>query len=67
MSVLQTAIATLPFLLSLASRNCNAIAPCLISSLFTVLLSGEPPRAAMAWCIGVLIAAVAVRERLRTL
>jgi hypothetical protein len=65
-SALQLLIAALPFLLSLVSRTSKAIAPCLIASLFTVLLSGEPPRAAMAWCIGLLIAAVAVRERLRT-
>lgn len=67
MSALQISIAALPFLLSLVSRTSRAIAPCLIASLFTVLLSGEPPRAAMAWCIGLLIAAVAVRERLRAI
>jgi hypothetical protein len=67
MSVLQMAIAALPFLLSLASRNSNAIAPCLLTSIFTVLLDGEPHRAVMAWCIGVLIAAVALRERLRAI
>jgi len=64
-STLQLLIAALPFLLSLVSRTSKVIAPCLIASLFTVLLSDEPPRAAMAWCIGLLIAAVAVRERLR--
>lgn len=57
----------MPFLLSLVSRSGKAIAPCLLLSIFTVLLGDEPPRAAMAWCIGFLIAAVAVRERLRTL
>jgi len=67
MSVLQISIATMPFLLSLVSRSGKAIAPCLFASIFTVLLGDEPPRAAMAWCIGILIAAVAVRERLRTL
>jgi len=65
MSVLQISIAAMPFLLSLVSRNSKAIAPCLFTSIFTVLLSDEPPRAAMAWCIGVLIAAAALRERLR--
>lgn len=64
-STLQLLIAALPFLLSLVSRTGKVIAPCLIASLFTVLLGDEPPRAAMAWCIGLLIAAVAVRERLR--
>jgi hypothetical protein len=67
MSVLQSAIAALPFLLSLASRTGKAIAPCLMASILTVLLGGEPYHAVMAWCLGVLIAAVAVRERLRTL
>jgi uncharacterized membrane protein len=67
MSVLQISIAALPFLLSLVSRTSRAIAPCLLASMFTVILSGEPPRAAMAWCVGVLIAAVAVRERLRSI
>lgn len=65
MNVLQISIAAMPFLLSLVSRSSKAIAPCLLTSIFTVLLGDEPPRAAMAWCIGILIAAVAVRERLR--
>ncbi|HEV2154637.1 hypothetical protein [Bradyrhizobium sp.] len=67
MDVLQIALAALPFLLSLASRNGKAIAPCLLASIFTVLLGGEPHRAVMAWCVGVLIAAVALRERIRTI
>jgi hypothetical protein len=67
MSVLHITIAALPFLLSLASRTSKAIAPCLLMSVLTVLLGDEPHRAVMAWCIGVLIAAVAIRERLRTL
>ena len=67
MDVMQTAIATLPFLVSLASRNGKAIAPCLLTSIFTVLLGGEPHRAVIAWCVGVLIAAVALRERLRAI
>ncbi|MDH6258296.1 hypothetical protein [Bradyrhizobium sp. BR13661] len=67
MGGLQITIAALPFLLSLVSRNSNAIGPCVVFSIFTVLHGDEPPRAAVAWCIGLLIAAVAVRERLRTL
>ena len=66
MSVLQISIAAMPFLFSLASRSGKAIAPCLLAGIFTVLLGSEPPRAAMAWCVGLLIAAVALRERLRT-
>jgi hypothetical protein len=65
MGVLQISIAALPFLFSLASRNGNAIAPCLVASILTVLLGEEPHRAVVAWCVGVLIAAVAFRERLR--
>lgn len=67
MSVLQISIAAMPFLLSLASGTRKAIAPCLLASIFTVLFSDEPRRAAIAWCVGTLIAAVAVRERLRTI
>jgi len=65
MIVLQISIAAMPFLLSLVSRSAKAIVPCLLSGIFTVLLRDEPSRAALAWCIGILIAAVAVRERLR--
>jgi hypothetical protein len=64
MNVVQISIAAMPFLLSLASRSGKAIAPCLLAGIFTVLFGNEPPRAAMAWCVGLLIAAVAVRERL---
>ncbi|SEN19515.1 hypothetical protein [Bradyrhizobium sp. OK095] len=67
MDVLQISIAALPFLLSLVSRSSKAIAPCLLASIFTVLLGEEPHRAVVAWCVGVLIAAVALRERLRTI
>jgi hypothetical protein len=67
MSVLQISIAALPFLLSLASRSGKVIAPCLLASIFTVLLGEEPHRAAVAWCVGTLIAAVALRERLRAI
>jgi hypothetical protein len=67
MSVLQISIAAMPFLLSLASRTSKAIAPCLLASIFTVLLGDEPHRAVIAWCVGTLIAAVAFRERLRAI
>ncbi|MHB0766935.1 hypothetical protein [Bradyrhizobium sp. 5.13L] len=65
MNVLQISIAAMPFLLALTSRMRKAIAPCLLTSLFTVLLGEEPHRAVVAWCVGMLIAAVALRERLR--
>ena len=65
MDVLQISIAAMPFLLAL-SRTRKAIAPCLLTSIITVLLGDEAHRAVMAWCVGMLIAAVALRERLRT-
>ncbi|MET4231513.1 hypothetical protein AB7Z32_17095 [Bradyrhizobium sp. 482_C4_N1_1] len=65
MDVLQISIAAMPFLLALMSRTRKAIAPCLLTSTITVVLGDEPHRAVMAWCVGVLIAAVALRERLR--
>jgi len=67
MSVLQIAIAALPFLFSLVSRNIHVIALCLLTGILTVLLSGEPHRAVMAWCLGALVASVAVRERFRAI
>ncbi|MBR0994608.1 hypothetical protein JQ580_28245 [Bradyrhizobium japonicum] len=66
MDVLQIPIASMPFLLALTSRTGKAIVPCLLASIVTVLLGGEPRQAVVAWCIGMLIAAVALRERLRT-
>ena len=63
MDVLQISPAAMPFLLSLASRTAKVIAPCLLASIFTVVLGAEPHRAVLAWCAGMLIAAVALRER----
>ncbi len=65
MIVLQLSIAAMPFLLAMMSRTARRSVPCLPTSLFTVLLGGEPHRAVVAWCVGMLIAAVAPRERLR--
>ena len=61
------AIAALPYLLSLASNASQAIALCWMFSMSTVLLSNDPYRAGLAWFVGVLIAAVAVHERYRTI
>lgn len=66
MDVLQLSMATMPFLLSLASRTAKVIDLCLLASILTAMLGAEPHRAVMAWCVGMLIAAVALRERLRT-
>jgi flagellar biosynthesis/type III secretory pathway ATPase len=64
MDVMHISIAAMPSLLALMSRTGKAIAPCLLTSIFTVLLGGEPHRAVVAWCVGMLIAAAAMRERL---
>jgi hypothetical protein len=64
MTLIQTAMATLPFLASLASRSGKVIAPCLLASILTVIWGDQPPWAAIAWCGGALIAAIAVRELL---
>lgn len=66
MNALHMSIAAMPFLASLASRSVKAIVPCLIASGLTGLLADVPQRAVVAWCVGILIAAVAVRERLHT-
>jgi hypothetical protein len=49
MDALQISIAAMPFLLALMSRTGKAVVPCLLTSLFTVLLGGEPHRAVVAW------------------
>ena len=48
MNVLQISVAAIPFLVALMSRTGKAIAPCLLASIFTVLLGGEPHRAVVA-------------------
>ena len=65
MNALQISIAAMPLLLALISRMRKAIALCLLTSLFTVLPGGTPHHSVVAWCVGMLIAAVALRERLR--
>ncbi|MBR0827034.1 hypothetical protein JQ596_15945 [Bradyrhizobium manausense] len=65
MTLSTVLIAAIPFVLSLASRTNQAIAPCAVTSVFTLLLSADFERAALAWFIGMLIAIVAIRERLR--
>lgn len=65
MTVSIILIAAFPFLLSLLSRASVAITTCLVTSLLTLLLSVDPGRASLAWSLGMLLAAVAVRERFR--
>ncbi|MBR0715548.1 hypothetical protein [Bradyrhizobium liaoningense] len=65
MTLSTVLIAALPFVLSLASRTNHAIAPCAVASVLTLFLSAEPYRGMLAWSIGMLIAIIALRERLR--
>jgi hypothetical protein len=55
----------LPFLLSLAAGSTMPKMLCLVSSLVSLLLSVEPYGAVMPWLFGMIIAGVAVFERLR--
>jgi hypothetical protein len=55
----------LPFLLSLAGSATMPKMLCLVTSLLALLLSVKPYGAVMPWLIGMIIAAVAVLERLR--
>jgi hypothetical protein len=55
----------LPFLLSLAGGATMPKMLCLVTSLLALLLSVQPYGAVMPWLIGMIIAVVAVFERLR--
>jgi hypothetical protein len=56
----------LPFLLSLAGlHRSTPIGVCLVSSIMAMLLSVEPGRALLPWGLGMLVAAVSIRERIR--
>jgi len=55
----------LPFLLSLAGSATMPKMLCLVTSLLALLLSVTPYGALLPWLVGMIIAAVAVFERLR--
>jgi hypothetical protein len=55
----------LPFLLSLAGQAGQPKVLCLVSSLLALLLSLDPYRATLPWAVGMAIAVISVRERLR--
>jgi hypothetical protein len=55
----------LPFLLSLAGSATMPKMLCLVTSLLALLLSVTPYGAVLPWLVGMIIAAVAVFERLR--
>lgn len=56
----------LPFLLSLAGTAPAAKQICFITSLLSLLMSVEPYGAVMPWLLGMIVAVVAVFERLRS-
>ena len=58
----------LPFLLSLAAQGAMPKVLCFVTSMLALLLSVEPYRAVLPWlpwAVGMAIAVIAVRERIR--
>jgi len=56
----------LPFLLSLAGKAQMPRMLCFVTSGLAMLLSVQPGAAALPWGVGMLIAVISVRERLRS-
>jgi hypothetical protein len=54
-----------PLLLSLAARGAMPKVLCAVSSLMALLLSVEPDRAILPWSLGMAVAVIALRERIR--
>jgi hypothetical protein len=57
----------LPFLLSLIGRARMPWLLCFVTSLLAMLMSVQPGGAALPWGLGMVIAAVSVRERIRAI
>jgi hypothetical protein len=55
----------LPFLLSLLGKAPMPWLLCLVTSLLSLLLSVQPGGAVLPWGLGMVVAAVSVRERIR--
>lgn len=55
----------LPFLLSLAGQSAVAITLCLMSGILALLLSVEEYGAVLPWVMGMIVALVALWERIR--
>jgi hypothetical protein len=55
----------LPFLVSLAGQPGTPKVLCFVSSMLAMLLSVEPYRAELPWCVGMAIAVISVREKCR--
>ena len=56
----------LPFLLSLFGKAQMPWVLCFVASLLAMLMSVEPGGAALPWGLGMIVAAVSVRERIRS-
>ena len=56
----------LPFLLSLVGHAPMPRLLCFVTSLLAMLLSVQPGAAVLPWGLGLVIAVVSVRERIRT-
>jgi hypothetical protein len=55
----------LPFLLSLMGQAGTPKVLCGVAGILALLLSVEPYRAILPWCVGMTIAVISVRERFR--
>ena len=57
----------LPFLLSLLGKAPMPWLLCFVTSLLSMLMSVQPGAAVLPWGLGMIIAVVSVRERIRSL
>ena len=65
MTAVEILILFLPFLVSLAGQGGMAKMLCLVTSILAMLLSVREYGAMLPWVIGMTVAVVAVREKLR--
>ena len=65
MTAVEILILFLPFLVSLAGQGGMAKMLCLVTSILAMLLSVREYGAVLPWVIGMTVAVVAVREKLR--
>jgi len=56
----------LPFLLSLAAKVSTPKVLCLVMSAMALLLSVQPYSSVLPWALGMVIALISVRERIRS-
>ena len=65
MTAVEILILFLPFLVSLAGQGGMAKMLCLVTSILAMLLSVREYGAVLPWVVGMAVAVVAVREKLR--